>query len=49
LDDLEGGVNEGGFGGDFQEGIIPLMFHSAKNHALTHAEGGQEETVLGAF
>jgi hypothetical protein len=30
LDDLESGVDGGGFGEGFHEGIVSLMLHSAK-------------------
>ena len=47
LDNLEGGIDAGGFGDGFHEGIMPLMFHSAKNHTFTHAEVGRLYLVVG--
>jgi len=48
LDDLKSAIDEGSFGEGVHEGIVPFMFHSANSHVLTHAEGGQVETVLGS-
>jgi hypothetical protein len=47
LDDLKVCVDLRSFGYGFHEGFVPFMFHSAKNHALTRTEGGQEEQMIG--
>ena len=47
LDDLGDSIYQRGFGDGFHEGIVSLMFHSSKCHALTHAEYGKVKTVLG--
>jgi hypothetical protein len=49
LDDLEGDVHVRSFGEGSPEGIVSMMIHSAKSHALTYAEGGQVEPMLGTF
>ena len=45
LDDLEGGVDAGGFGKGFHEGIVSLMLHSAKFIQININEWNSQSTA----
>jgi hypothetical protein len=46
LDDLESGVDGGGFGEGFHEGIVSLMLHSAKYIQIYVNEWNSQSTAI---